>query len=57
MTAILTDCRAVHVIDDPLLLRLEQLDDQRGHGEKDPFDRDPPPADEQPPRASVMDVL
>ena len=44
-------------IDDLLLFVSEDLEQQRGYREDDPFDRDPPPADEDPPEDAVMRVL
>ena len=35
----------------------EDLKDQGGYGEAQPFDRDPPPADEDPPEDAVVDVF
>ena len=37
-----------------LFLRSENLDDQGRDGEHKPLDRNPPPADDQPPENAVM---
>ena len=57
MPAVLAYADGLHVVDDPLLFVAEDLEEQGGNGEAQPFDREPPPADEDPPEDAVMDVF
>ncbi len=57
MTAALTNCHIVNMVDDFLLFGFQELDDQSRHGKEDPFDGEPPPTYKQPPRAAVMHIL
>ena len=55
--AFLAQAHGLYVVDDPLLFMPEDLEQQRRHREEDPFDRDPPPAHEEPPEDAVVGIL
>lgn len=52
--AILADAHGTVLNLCPVIFGCKYFDDQRGDGEKEPFDWPPPPADKQPPENTVM---